>query len=184
MAQKSPMDIRIIEKHYSQMETEELVKLIDQLTSLTPEALLVLQQEFLKRGEKEQVLKISKFLASSRFLVPEERIINYLLVLRKRGIAESEIDKELKESFGIEQDYVDYSKFRIKSTGRENLIIGIVLITIPLGLIIFSVIMGALIGLGSIIILGFGVWRLVKGINLLNITSKKNVLSTKDLKED
>jgi len=167
MPHKSPMDIKIIEKHYSGMETEELVRLLDQISSLTPEALLVLQKEFLKRGKKKQVRRISEFLASSRFLVPEERIINYMLVLRNRGIPETEIDKELMESFGIEKDYVDYSKLSIKSKGIENLVIGLVLSIIPLALIIVSLIMGALIGLGSIIILGFGIWRLVKGINLL-----------------
>jgi len=167
MPHKSPMDIKIIERHYSGMEIEELVKLLDQISSLTPEALLVLQKEFLKRGEKNYVIRISEFLASSRFLIPEERIINYLLVLRKRGISEIEIDKELMESFGIEQDYVDYSKLSLKTKGIENLVIGLVLSIIPLVLIIVSLIMGALIGLGSIIILGFGIWRLVKGINLL-----------------
>jgi hypothetical protein len=171
MPHKSPMDIKIIEENYSQMETESLINLLQELTSLTPEALVVLQKELLNRGENEPALKITKFLASSRFLVPEERIMSYLLVLRKKGISENEIDKELKESFGIEQEYVEYSKLRIKSKGRENLIIGLVLIVIPLGLIILSLIMGGYIGFGAIVILGFGIWRLIKGINQIRPSS-------------
>jgi hypothetical protein len=167
MPNKSPINIEIIKENYSQMETESLIKLVSEITSLTPEAIIILQKELLKRGENEQAIMISGFLASPRFKVQEERIISYLLVLRKKGLTETEIDKELKDSFGIDQEYVDYSKARLKAKGRENLIIGIVLIVFPLFLIIMSLILGGYIGFGAVVILGFGVWRLVMGINIL-----------------
>jgi hypothetical protein len=167
MPHKSPMDINIIKENYSRLETEELMKLFDQLSNLTPEAVLALQEELLKRGEKKLVLKISEYLASTRFKISEERIMNYTLVLRNKGVSESEIDAELTESFGIDKDYINYSKDRIKAKGKENLTIGIVLIVFPLFLIIMSLILGGYAGIGALFIMGFGIWRLVIGINLL-----------------
>jgi len=161
------MHIDLIRDHYALMETKALIKLVSQITSLTHEAILALQKELLDRGEKEYVIKITEYLASSRFRVSEEKIIKYLLVLRKRDLKNSEIDKELRDSFGIDQDYVEYAKSSIKSKGKENLIVGIVLTIIPLAMIVLSIFKGGYIGFGAAIILGFGVWRLVKGISLL-----------------
>jgi len=161
------MHIDLIRDHYAQMETKALIKLLSEITSLTHEAILALQKELLDRGEKEYVIKITEYLASPRFQVPEEKIIKYMLVLRKRGLNNSEIDKELRDSFGIDQDYVEYAKSSIKSKGKENLFIGIVLTIIPLAMIVLSIIMGGFIGIGAAIILGFGVWRLILAIKLL-----------------
>jgi len=167
MAHKSPMDIEIIRKNYSGMETEDLLNLLSEITSLTPEALEVLRIELIGRGENKKAHKITEYFSSSRFLVPEEWVMNYLLVLRKKGLRENDIDKELMFSFGIDQDYVNFSKSSLKAKGKENLLIGIVLVLIPLVLIILSIIRGGYYGLGATVILGFGLWRMIKGINLL-----------------
>jgi hypothetical protein len=149
------------------METESLVKLLSQISKLTPEAILALQKELSKRGKIEQVRKISDFLTSSRFLIQEESIISYLMVLRKRKLSEHEIDLELSGSFGIDQDYIDYSKSRLKSKGWESLIVGLAVIVVPLVLIVLSLIKNSYIGCGAAIFIMPGIWYLLKGLKLL-----------------
>ena len=146
-----------------------MIKLLVQITSLTPDALLALQKEFLYRGEKEYVLKIAEYMASSRFRVPEELVTSYYIELRKKNLDKFEIEDELKESLGIEKDYVEFIISSLKSKARENIIIGVVLIIIPLLLILLSAVLGGYLGIGAFLILGFGIWRLIKGIELMKI---------------
>ncbi len=158
------MDSKTIREKYQKMSIEELTKLVSEIKTLKPKAVLLLQEELVSRGEINEALNITKYLVSIKYHISENVLFDYITKLKKKGLSEIEINKELEFKHGIDSNYSNLIKLHLKSRGKENIVIGLAMIIIPLTFGIILISLNAFIGIFPILLIGIGIWRLNKGL--------------------
>ncbi len=166
------MDIKTIRENYKKMSIEELTKLVAEIKTLRPEAILFLQQELISREETQKALNITNYLLSIKYHISESVLFDYITKLKKKGFSENEIDKDLEEKHGIDKNYSHLIKSNLNSKGKENIIIGLAMIIIPLVFGIILISLNAFIGIFPLLLIGIGIWRLNKGLLQRKVNNK------------
>ncbi|KZS40296.1 hypothetical protein AWE51_04895 [Aquimarina aggregata] len=166
------MDIKTIRENYKKMSIEELTKLVAEIKTLRPEAILFLQQELISREETQKALNITNYLLSIKYHISESVLFDYITKLKKKGFSETEIDKDLEEKHGIDKNYSQLIKSNLNSKGKENIIIGLAMIIIPLVFGIILISLNAFIGIFPLLLIGIGIWRLNKGLLQRKVNNK------------
>lgn len=159
------MDKETIEGNYAAFSTEKLIGIASEIKSLNPEFIPILQSELIKRNENKVAVKITEYLTSIKYHIPESVLFDYILTHRKAGLTETEINTILKKEHGIDSNYAKLIRASLKEKGKENIAIGTVMIIIPLILGIILLTMNSFIGVFPLLLIGIGIWRLTKGIN-------------------
>ncbi|WP_157766083.1 hypothetical protein [Aquimarina aggregata] len=154
------------------MSIEELTKLVAEIKTLRPEAILFLQQELISREETQKALNITNYLLSIKYHISESVLFDYITKLKKKGFSETEIDKDLEEKHGIDKNYSQLIKSNLNSKGKENIIIGLAMIIIPLVFGIILISLNAFIGIFPLLLIGIGIWRLNKGLLQRKVNNK------------
>jgi hypothetical protein len=93
----------------------------------------------------------------------QDKAIGYLTSLKDEGMNDEEIDEKMKSNFSLTPDETDILKRELKVKGKQNLIIGY---TLVISMSILSVVvlsMGGYIGIGGLLLVAIGVWRIIEG---------------------
>jgi len=93
----------------------------------------------------------------------ENKMFDYMASLQSQGLSDEEINSKLKTNFSLEEQDSEILKARLKRKATYNLIIGYTLVIVVGLLSLFILANGGRIGIGAIIILGIGVWRIYEG---------------------
>jgi len=132
-----------IKKNYSTFSTEKLLNIIKEIDSLTPDAILLLQEEFIKRDKLNEVNKITEYLVNQKkeqdfknnfspenFIKEElkagESLENIKFKLNNMGINMFDIINKEKSQESIILNYIEskkvdgQSKDEIESSLKQN----------------------------------------------------------------
>lgn len=153
-----------LKDNYSQLDTEELIKLSRNIVELQPEAVTVLQQELISRGENTAAIHITTQLVNTKYIIAEDDMINYIMKQINEGVTEYKIDEKLKSIYKLEEAHLGIIKAKLKATGKNNLFIGGGLIIVPIlfGLYIYYL-GGVTPGITILLFSLLGIGKTVKG---------------------
>jgi len=93
----------------------------------------------------------------------QNKTFDYLASLKSEGLDDAEIDEKMKSTFSLTENETDVLKRQLKAKGKQNLIIGYSLVIVMSILTIVSLSMGGYVGIGGILAIGIGIWRISEG---------------------
>lgn len=118
--------------------------------------------ESIKIDLKENGVDMFALLESEQVL--DNKKLNYLTSLKNDLLEEKEIDEKMKTSFGLTETETDQLKRQLKSKGTQNIVIGSTLVIVMTLLLMAAFENGGRIGLGAVLLIGIGVWRISLGV--------------------
>ena len=118
--------------------------------------------ESIKIDLKENGVDMFALLESEQVL--DNKKLDYLTSLKNDLLEEKEIDEKMKTSFGLTETETDQLKRQLKSKGTQNIVIGSTLVIVMTLLLMAAFENGGRIGLGAVLLIGIGVWRISLGV--------------------
>jgi hypothetical protein len=97
----------------------------------------------------------------------QENTFDYILSLREKGISEEEIHQKLQHDLSLSESEVEIVKQKLRRKGKINIVVGWSATVITVIITILSLAVGGGPGVGAIILLGIGIWRIVEGNRIL-----------------
>ena len=93
----------------------------------------------------------------------EEKAMDYITDLKLQGLKTEEIDQKLQETLSIDKQESALLRAQLRKRGNQNLVVGYTMVIIALILIVLSAGYGGSVTVGGVLIICFGVWRIVAG---------------------
>jgi hypothetical protein len=93
----------------------------------------------------------------------KDKTFDYMLALKEKGLDDIAISEKLQETFSIKEAESEILRQQLKSRGRRNTIIGWSIVVAICIIMLVAVGNGGSIGMGSILLFGIGIWRIVEG---------------------
>ena len=93
----------------------------------------------------------------------KEKAIDYVNTLQNQDLDDAEIDQKLKENLNLRQEDIDTIKESAKSRNRRSTITGYVFLVFGMIFLFLGVATGAKIGIGSIVLIAVGIWKIYEG---------------------
>ena len=150
--------------------SEYLVKRPKPLSELSKKELTEMIKERVDSGESLESIKldlkdngVDMFDLLETHNQVQGKVFDYLTSLKEDGLNETEIDEKLKSRFSLDENEADVLKRQLRAKGKQNLIIGYSLVIIMGILSILTLGSGGYVGIGGILLIGIGIWRIVEG---------------------
>jgi hypothetical protein len=91
------------------------------------------------------------------------KILKYLMALKEQDLGETEINEKLQKEFSMTEAEADIVQGDLKAKGRQNQVIGATITLFSGVIVIASIALGGSVGIGGVLLLGLGVWRIAEG---------------------
>jgi hypothetical protein len=166
----------------SRGEQEDALRLTEYLINSSKEDKVLSKEELrqevddrLKKGESLESIAL-KFKENGVDLFEQveeegklqESVFDYILSLNEQGVPDEAIQEKLKENFSMSEAEVEIIKAKLRRKGRNNLVVGYSLIVVIGLLMILALAAGGSAGIGGVLLMALGVWRVYEGHRILS----------------
>lgn len=142
------------------------------LRNTSPEDLLDMVKSRMDSGEPLESIKIdlkergvNLYDLLNREDLARERIHDYVVSLKNRGLSDEEVNVQMQETFDIGEAEASLMNTEVRQKGTRNIVIGVSIVALLLLLLAGSIASGSYrMGFGVFIIFGLGIWLIVKGV--------------------